>query len=111
MLYVPIGDFCDKCPGMNEWIVVVFESISTEYSRTINEVLEASRKMEASLLKLQQMRKTKQTDKDAAKMTDDEKIRQQIRFDVAEFGSRFFALGIHQDNSAYKSLFELANNT
>ena len=57
------------------------------------------------------MRKTKQSDKDAAKMTDDEKIRQQIRLDVTEFGTQFISLGIDPDNSVYKNLYDLANTT
>jgi len=109
-LYLPISDFCEKCPKMESWITSVFETIGSEYSKTISEVLEASRKMEVSLLKLQQMRKTKNTDKDG-KMTDDEKIRQQIRLDVAEFGTQFTTLGIDSENSVYKNLYELANTT
>ena len=66
--------------------------------------------MEASLLKLQQMRKTKQAGNDG-KMTDDEKIRKQIRLDVTEFGERFFKLGVDRQNQAYKDLFLLANST
>ena len=95
---------------MYDWIINVFQSLSVDYSKTINEVLEASRKMEASLLKLQQMRKTKQAGNDG-KMTDDEKIRKQIRLDVTEFGERFFKLGVDRQNQAYKDLFLLANST
>ena len=95
---------------MYDWIINVFQSLSVDYSKTINEVLEASRKMEASLLKLQQMRKTKQAGNDG-KMTDDEKIRKQIRLDVTEFGERFFKLGVDRENQAYKDLFLLANST
>lgn len=109
-LYQPIYDFCEKCPKMESWIISVFETIGTEYSKTIAEVLEASRKMEVSLLKLQQMRKTKNTDKDG-KMTDDEKIRQQIKIDVTTFGSQFTTLGIDPENTVYKNLFELATTT
>lgn len=101
---------------MSDWMSSVFELIAGEYGKTINEVLEASRKMEASLLKLQQMRKTqKQNNADGnaeqRKMTDDEKIRKQIRLDVDEFGAAFFKLGISPENEAFERLFRLANDT
>lgn len=103
---------------MSDWLSSVFELIAGEYGKTINEVLEASRKMEASLLKLQQMRKTqKQSNADGnatseqRKMTDDEKIRKQIRLDVDEFGAAFFKLGISPENDAFQSLYRLAHDT
>ena len=66
--------------------------------------------MEASLLKLQQMRKKATSDKDG-KMSDDEKIRQQIRLDVAAFGEKIFELGVDRENSTFKSLHELAHSS
>ena len=78
--------------------------------QTIGEVLEASRKMEASLLKLQQMRKKATSDNDG-KMSDDEKIRQQIRLDVAAFGEKVFDLGVEPQNQTYRSLHDLAHRS
>ena len=62
------------------------------------------------MLKLQQMRKKATSDKDG-KMSDDEKIRQQIRLDVAAFGEKIFELGVDRENSTFKSLHELAHNS
>ena len=62
--------------------------------------------MEASLLKLKQMRKTK-TEEKSDKMSDDEKIRLQIRLDVKHFGERFFKLGVDPTNSSFVGLSEL----
>ena len=65
--------------------------------------------MEASLLKLKQMRKAKTEEKNN-KMSDDEKIRLQIRLDVQFFGEKFIELGIKPDNKCYLELIELANS-
>ena len=65
--------------------------------------------MEASLLKLKQMRKTK-TEEKSDKMSDDEKIRQQIRLDVRHFGASFFTLGVDEAHPSYVELNELVNN-
>ena len=62
--------------------------------------------MEASLLKLAQMRKTK-TEEKKDKMSDDEKIRLQIRLDVAQFNARFVELGVASDHPPLVALTEL----
>lgn len=56
------------------------------------------------------MRKKATSDKDG-KMSDDEKIRQQIRLDVAAFGEKIFELGVDRENSTFKSLHELAHSS
>ena len=64
--------------------------------------------MEASLEKLKQMRKTKATEKNE-KMSDDDKIRLQIKIDVEFFGASFTRLGVKSDDENFKSLSTLAN--
>ena len=67
--------------------------------------------MEASLLKLKQMRKTKTEEKDqSSKMSDDEKIRSQIRLDVRHFGASFFQLGVSPDHASFVELDQLVTN-
>jgi len=65
--------------------------------------------MEASLLKLKQMRKAKTEEKND-KMSDDEKIRLQIRLDTEYFGEKFIELGVKPENENYLKLIELANS-
>ena len=64
--------------------------------------------MEASLEKLKQMRKTKATEKND-KMSDDDKIRLQIKIDVEHFGTKFIELGVENNDPNYISLSTLAN--
>lgn len=66
--------------------------------------------MEASLLKLKQMRKTKTEEKESSKMSDDEKIRSQIRLDVRHFGASFFQLGVSPDHASFVELDQLVTN-
>ena len=65
--------------------------------------------MEASLLKLKQMRKTK-TEEKSDKMSDDEKIRLQIRLDVTHFGESFFKLGVESDHASFVELNKLVQS-
>ena len=54
------------------------------------------------------MRKTKATEKND-KMSDDDKIRLQIKIDVEHFGTKFIELGVGGDDPNYISLSTLAN--
>ena len=85
-LVSPISDFCEKCPNVISWTETLYDSIVVEFQSSIVDVLEASRKMEASLAKLQQMRKKQQKSDDG--LSDDEKIRKQIQLDVESFIKR-----------------------
>ena len=119
-LCAPISDFCEKCPNVNDWTETLYDSIVVEFQSTIVDVLEASRKMEASLAKLQQMRK-KQQGKNDDGLSDDEKIRKQIQLDVESFIQRFITglaliahielrfrdLGVPATNKNVQSLQEL----
>jgi len=89
LLVSPISDFCEKCPNVSSWTETLYDSIVVEFQSSIVDVLEASRKMEASLAKLQQMRKKQQGKSDDG-LSDDEKIRKQIQLDVESFIQRFF---------------------
>ena len=105
---------------MNNWTETLYDSIVVEFQSTIVDVLEASRKMEASLAKLQQMRK-KQQGKNDDGLSDDEKIRKQIQLDVESFIQRFVTslafsadlefrfrdLGVPETNKNVQSLQEL----
>ena len=64
--------------------------------------------MEASLLKLKQMRKAKMEEKND-KMSDDEKIRLQIRLDVEFFGAKFIEIGVTKEDENFLKLTHLAH--
>merc|ERR1719444_776025 len=76
-LVSPISDFCEKCPNVISWTETLYDSIVVEFQSSIVDVLEASRKMEASLAKLQQMRKKQQKSDDG--LSDDEKTTKKRR--------------------------------
>lgn len=121
-LIKPSTEYYNSTKDTSKWIAIIFEQIATQYAKRITEVLEgiknyknlflililASRKMEASLEKLKQMRKTKATEKND-KMSDDDKIRLQIKIDVEHFGTKFIELGVASDDPNYISLSTLAN--
>jgi len=107
-LIKPSTEYYNSTKDTSNWIAIIFEQISNQYATRITEVLEASRKMEASLEKLKQMRKTKATEKND-KMSDDDKIRLQIKIDVEHFGTKFIELGVGSDDPNYISLSTLAN--
>lgn len=108
LLVSPISDFCEKCPNVSSWTETLYDSIVVEFQSSIVDVLEASRKMEASLAKLQQMRKKQQGKSDDG-LSDDEKIRKQIQLDVESFIQRFCDLGVPETNKNVQSLQELIN--
>lgn len=108
-LIVPCQKYFDDTKDESKWIGTIFTAITKDYQRAIEEVLEASRKMEASLLKLKQMRKTK-TEEKSDKMSDDEKIRLQIRLDVTHFGESFFKLGVESDHASFVELNKLVQS-
>merc|ERR1711953_892243 len=107
-LIKPSTEYYNSTKDTSNWIAIIFEQIANQYAKRITEVLEASRKMEASLEKLKQMRKTKATEKND-KMSDDDKIRLQIKIDVEHFGTKFIELGVGSDDPNYISLSTLAN--
>ena len=63
--------------------------------------------MEASLAKLKQMRKGKNEAEKSEKMSDDDKIRLQIKLDVELFVKKFVQIGVPERNESLLSLTEL----
>ncbi|KAL2083696.1 hypothetical protein ACEWY4_021469 [Coilia grayii] len=99
-----------KATLIEEWLRVTLSDCTHRYYETISDVLSSVRKMEESLKRLKQARKTT-----AANMTgshggpsDDSKIRLQLALDVEYLGEQIQKMGLEpSDISMFSSLLDL----
>jgi len=74
--------------------IFVARETSPKFLEIVGEVLNNVKKMEESLLKLQKMRKKTQTTVQKSGVSDDDKIRTQLRLDVDHFVDTFVSCGV-----------------
>ncbi|XP_034040757.1 conserved oligomeric Golgi complex subunit 2 [Thalassophryne amazonica] len=94
-----------------EWLRVSLSECTHRYYETISEVLSSVRKMEESLKRLKQARKTTATSATAGANggpTDDTKIRLQLALDVEYLGEQIEKMGLQpSDISMFSTLLDL----
>uniref|UniRef100_A0A8C0YT33 Conserved oligomeric Golgi complex subunit 2 n=1 Tax=Cyprinus carpio carpio TaxID=630221 RepID=A0A8C0YT33_CYPCA len=95
---------------IQEWLRVTLSDCTHRYFETISDVLSSVRKMEESLKRLKQARKTTTTSTAGvnAGPSDDSKIRLQLALDVEYLGEQIQKMGLQQsDITMFSSLLEL----
>nr|XP_039270942.1 conserved oligomeric Golgi complex subunit 2-like [Styela clava] len=97
---------------MNCWLTESASNISEKYFTVVSDVLMSVKKMEESLMRLQKMRAGKSSGNlaslDDKKLSDDDKIRQQLYLDVVSLNQQLKDMLIHVTNvSKLKDLLEL----
>lgn len=94
-----------------EWLRVALCDCTQKYYETISEVLSSVRRMEESLKRLKQARKSAATTTNTGANggpTDDSKIRHQLALDVEYLGEQIQKMGLQpQDISMFSSLMDL----
>uniref|UniRef100_A0A673FYF1 Conserved oligomeric Golgi complex subunit 2 n=1 Tax=Sinocyclocheilus rhinocerous TaxID=307959 RepID=A0A673FYF1_9TELE len=95
---------------IQEWLRVTLSDCTHRYFETISDVLSSVRKMEESLKRLKQARKTTTTSTVGvnAGPSDDSKIRLQLALDVEYLGEQIIRMGLQpSDITMFSSLLEL----
>uniref|UniRef100_A0A8C2KSQ3 Conserved oligomeric Golgi complex subunit 2 n=1 Tax=Cyprinus carpio TaxID=7962 RepID=A0A8C2KSQ3_CYPCA len=95
---------------IQEWLRVTLSDCTHRYFETISDVLSSVRKMEESLKRLKQARKTTTTSTTGvnAGPSDDSKIRLQLALDVEYLGEQIQKMGLQpSDITMFSSLLEL----
>ncbi|XP_041922047.1 conserved oligomeric Golgi complex subunit 2 [Alosa sapidissima] len=99
-----------KAVLMQEWLRVTLSDCTHRYYETISDVLSSVRKMEESLKRLKQARKTTaaSTSGNNGGPSDDSKIRLQLALDVEYLGEQIQKMGLEPaDISMFSSLLDL----
>ncbi|XP_076142209.1 conserved oligomeric Golgi complex subunit 2 [Alosa pseudoharengus] len=99
-----------KAALMQEWLRVTLSDCTHRYYETISDVLSSVRKMEESLKRLKQARKTTaaSTSGNNGGPSDDSKIRLQLALDVEYLGEQIQKMGLEPaDISMFSSLLDL----
>ncbi|KAG5266497.1 hypothetical protein AALO_G00232750 [Alosa alosa] len=99
-----------KAALMQEWLRVTLSDCTHRYYETISDVLSSVRKMEESLKRLKQARKTTaaSTSGNNGGPSDDSKIRLQLALDVEYLGEQIQKMGLEPANiSMFSSLLDL----
>ncbi|XP_063048164.1 conserved oligomeric Golgi complex subunit 2 [Engraulis encrasicolus] len=99
-----------KAPLMLQWLQVTLSDCTHRYYETISDVLSSVRKMEESLKRLKQARKTAaaSTAGSSGGPSDDSKIRLQLALDVEYLGEQIQKMGLEPSEiSMFSSLLDL----
>ncbi|KAG7333833.1 hypothetical protein KOW79_002240 [Hemibagrus wyckioides] len=99
-----------KASIFQEWLRVALSDCTHRYFETISDVLSSVRKMEESLKRLKQARKTTTTSTAGANTgpSDDSKIRLQLALDVEYLGEQIQKMGLQpSDISMFSALLDL----
>ena len=89
-------------PFLSKWLSLIFAQVSLQFLAQVRDILESVQKMEESLKRLRRVRdKTtgnskSQDDPKADKVTDDDKIRLQLLFDVQSYGQAMEKLSVER---------------
>lgn len=95
---------------LSQWMTKCAALISDKYLLTVSDVLNSVRKMEESMMRLQKMRKSKDTQSTGSNgvLSDDDKIRLQLSIDVETFGNKMNACGVSVESiEQYQSLVRI----
>ncbi|XP_053477810.1 conserved oligomeric Golgi complex subunit 2 [Ictalurus furcatus] len=99
-----------KASIIQEWLRVALSDCTHRYFETISDVLSSVRKMEESLKRLKQARKTATTSTAGANIgpSDDSKIRLQLALDVEYLGEQIQKMGLQpSDITMFSALLDL----
>lgn len=95
---------------IQQWLEDALSDSTHKYCETVSDVLHSVRKMEESLKRLKQARKTTSTNPGGSSggMSDDDKIRLQLALDVEYLGEQIQKLGLQtKDIKSFPALTEL----
>ncbi|XP_019405424.1 PREDICTED: conserved oligomeric Golgi complex subunit 2 isoform X2 [Crocodylus porosus] len=99
-----------KQPMVHQWLEGAFSESTQKYYETVSDVLSSVKKMEESLKRLKQARKTVTPNNVGSNggMSDDNKIRLQLALDVEYFGDQMQKMGLQtSDTKSFSALTEL----
>ncbi|XP_074844761.1 conserved oligomeric Golgi complex subunit 2 isoform X2 [Carettochelys insculpta] len=99
-----------KQPRIHQWLEGALSESTQKYYETVSDVLSSVRKMEESLKRLKQARKTAVPNNVSSNggMTDDNKIRLQLALDIEYFGDQMQKMGLQTSNiKSFSALTEL----
>ncbi|XP_019382777.1 PREDICTED: conserved oligomeric Golgi complex subunit 2 [Gavialis gangeticus] len=99
-----------KQPMVHQWLEGAFSESTQKYYETVSDVLSSVKKMEESLKRLKQARKTVTPNNVGSNggMSDDNKIRLQLALDVEYFGDQMQKMGLEtSDTKSFSALTEL----
>jgi len=89
---------------IDQWAQSAAQTIIERYQQTVSEVLTSLRKTEDSLAMLKRGRKAATPVQPSSTVTDEDKIRCQLRLDVEQLGTRLEELGVTQGEGFTKLL-------
>ncbi|NXK53113.1 COG2 protein, partial [Chauna torquata] len=99
-----------KQPMIHEWLEGALSESTQKYYETVSDVLSSVKKMEESLKRLKQARRTVASNPVGTNggMSDDDKIRLQLALDVEYFGEQLRKMGLETSNiKSFSALTEL----
>ncbi|XP_019335376.1 conserved oligomeric Golgi complex subunit 2 isoform X2 [Alligator mississippiensis] len=99
-----------KQPMVRQWLEGALSESTQKYYETVSDVLSSVKKMEESLKRLKQARKTVTSNSVGSNggMSDDNKIRLQLALDVEYFGDQMQKMGLQtSDIKSFSALTEL----
>ncbi|XP_062429660.1 conserved oligomeric Golgi complex subunit 2 isoform X1 [Rhea pennata] len=99
-----------KQPMIHQWLEGALSESTQKYCETVSDVLSSVKKMEESLKRLKQARKTASPSPVGTNggMSDDDKIRLQLALDVEYFGDQIQKMGLQTSNiKGFSALTEL----
>ncbi|XP_077669513.1 conserved oligomeric Golgi complex subunit 2 isoform X4 [Eretmochelys imbricata] len=97
-------------PRIHQWLESALSESTQKYYETVSDVLSSVKKMEESLKRLKQARKTVIPNHVSSNggMSDDNKIRLQLALDVEYFGDQMQKMGLQTSNiKSFSALLEL----
>ena len=96
----PIQTFAEQNKDnlfLSKWLSMIFAQVSVQFLGQVRDILESVQKMEESLKRLRAVRGKNQDDPKADKVTDDDKIRLQLLFDVQSYGQAMEKLSVERN--------------
>lgn len=99
-----------KQPMIHQWLEGALSESTQKYYETVSDVLSSVKKMEESLKRLKQARRTAALNPVGTNggMSDDDKIRLQLALDVEYFGEQIRKMGLETNNiKSFSALTEL----